>query len=181
MVLYINACPRLESRTDFVAKAYLKKYVLDYKELKLSELNLKPLDNDKLNLRNDLISRGEFNHEMFKLSKEFAKADEIVIAAPFWDSSFPSILKVYLENIYCIGIVSVYDEEGMPVGLCKATKLTYITTAGGKYDPSYSFNYLDRLSKECFGIKETKLIYAEFLDIEGNDDNKIISDVINNL
>ena len=38
--------------------------------------------------------------------RTIANADKIVIAAPFWDMSFPSLLKVYIENIYTIGIVS---------------------------------------------------------------------------
>ena len=181
MILYINACPRTDSRTDKIAKAYLKKIGKPYKELKLTELNLQPLNNNSLEKRTNLLVNNMYDDEMFKYSKEFSNASNIVIAAPFWDYSFPSILKIYLENIYCIGIVSRYDEFGNPVGLCKAKSLVYITTSGGKYDASYSYNYIETLAKVCFGIKETKLIKAENLDIEGNDYNKIIDDVIESL
>ncbi len=35
--------------------------------------------------------------------------------------------------------------------------------------------------KNMFGIKETELIYAEYLDIEGNDAEKILSKAIRNI
>ena len=41
---------------------------------------------------------------MFDLASQFQQADEIVIAAPYWDLSFPAILKLYLENIYVTGV-----------------------------------------------------------------------------
>ena len=44
-------------------------------------------------------------------AKQFAGADTIVIAAPFWDLSFPAILKTYIENIYVTGIVSRYSKK----------------------------------------------------------------------
>lgn len=50
------------------------------------------------------------------------------------DLSFPARLKIYLENIYVTGIVSKYDENGRPRGLCRAERLYYVTTAGGPFD-----------------------------------------------
>ena len=49
--------------------------------------------------------------------------DIIVIGAPFWDLSFPAILKIFIENIYVTGLVTKFGENGKPVGLCKAKKL----------------------------------------------------------
>ena len=93
MILYINACPRTDSRTDKIAKAYLKKIGKPYKELKLTELNLQPLNNNSLEKRTNLLVNNMYDDEMFKYSNEFSNASNIVIAAPFWDYSFPSILK----------------------------------------------------------------------------------------
>ena len=111
---------------------------------------------------------------MFDYAKQFAGADTIIIAAPYWDLSFPATLKTYIENIYVTGIVSAYDESGMPVGLCKAKELYYVTTAGGPYDPTYSYGYIESLAKNFFGIPETHLVKVEMLDIEGYDAEEIL-------
>ena len=135
MTLYINCCVREDSRTNRLARAVLQKLGGDFTEIKLYEENLKPLDRGTLNKRTALIEQGDYSEPMFDYAKQFAGADTIVIAAPYWDLSFPTTLKTYIENIYVTGIVSTYDESGMPVGLCKAKDLYYITTAGGPYDP----------------------------------------------
>ena len=174
MTLFINCCVREESRTDRLARAVLQKLGGDFTELKLYEANLKPLDRDTMNKRTALIERGDYSDPMFDYAKQFASADEIVIAAPYWDLSFPATLKIYIENIYVTGIVSAYDESGMPVGLCKAKELYYVTTAGGPYDPAYSYGYVESLAKSFFGIPVTHLVKAEMLDIVGNDAEEIL-------
>lgn len=178
MILYINACVRKSSRTELLAGALLKKLDRPYKERKLEDLDIAPLTEADLEKRADLLAKGEFSDPFLALAKEFAEADTIVVSAPYWDLSFPALLKVYLENIYAIGLVSRYSESGDPIGLCKAEKLYYVTTAGGKYISDYSFDYMTRMAKDYFGIKETKLIKAEFLDIVGNDAEKIVSNAI---
>lgn len=177
MIIYINACVRDDSRTDKISRKLLSK-LGEYTELKLSEMNLKPLDNESLKYRSELIESCQFNHEMFKYARQFAEADTIVISAPFWDLSFPAILKTYLENIYVTGIVSKYDNNGKPAGLCKAEKLYYVTTAGGPYVSTFSYEYIKALATTAFGIKNTELIYAEMLDIVGNNPEEIINDVL---
>ena len=174
MTLYINCCVREESRTDRLARAVLQKLGGDFTELNLYEVNLKPLDKKTLNKRTALIEQGDYSDPIFDYAKQFASADSIVIAAPYWDLSFPATLKIYIENIYVTGIVSAYDESGMPVGLCKAKELYYVTTAGGPYDPAYSYGYIESLAKNFFGIPTTHLVKAEMLDIVGNDAEEIL-------
>ena len=181
MILYINACVREDSRTDRIARALLTKLGGDVEELCLPDLDIHPLDEETLNKRTQLIERGLYNDPLFDYAKQFAKADTIVIAAPFWDLSFPAILKTYLENIYTIGIVSEYGADGLPHGLCMADKLYYVTTAGGPYTPTYSYDYIRELATGCFGVKETELIKAEMLDVEGFDADAIVRSVIDNL
>lgn len=181
MTLYINACVRGDSRTGRIARALLNKLGWDYEELFLPDLNLHPLDEETLNRRTQLIESGQYDDPLFAYAKQFASADTIVIAAPFWDLSFPAILKTYLESIYVIGIVSEYSADGQPHGLCRADKLYYVTTAGGPYTPDYSYDYIRVLTTVCFGIKETELIKAEMLDIEGFDAEEIVKSVIDNL
>ena len=101
----------------------------DYTELYLPAEPIKPLTEEMLHKRDALLAAGQYDDPMLRYARQFASADQIVIAAPFWDGSFPSLLKVYIENIYAIGVITAYDSAGLPVGLCKASELVYVTTA----------------------------------------------------
>ena len=178
MVLYVNACVRKESRTERLAKALLKRLGSEYEEVKLAGEKLQPLSEEMLDRRTELIERREYSDPMFRLARQFQKADEIVIAAPYWDLSFPAILKLYLENVYVTGLVSEYTESGEPHGLCRAGKLWYVTTAGGPYVPDFSYAYIRTMARDYFGIPETELIAAEMLDVQGYDAAGIVENKI---
>ena len=174
MILYINCCVRGTSRTNRLARAVLQQ-MGSYTELFLPSEEIRPLTEEMLHKRDVLLATGQHDDPMFRYAKQFAEADKIVIAAPFWDGSFPSILKVYIENIYAIGIVTTYDSAGLPVGLCKASELIYVTSAGGQYIPDFSYSYIEALSKRIFGIPKTRLIKAEMLDVAGADAEQILA------
>ena len=95
-ILFVNACVRKESRTLVLAKDILSKMQGEITEIDLSKENLAPLNCVSLEERERLLASGEMDAPMFQYAKQFAQADEIVIAAPFWDLSFPSILKIYM-------------------------------------------------------------------------------------
>ena len=119
---------------------------------------------------------------MFEQARLFASADKIVIAAPYWDLSFPAVLKQYIEQINVLGITFVYTPEGVPKGLCKGSELYYITTAGGDYMPEgYGFGYVKALAENFYGINDVKIIKATGLDIYGANIEKIISDTIDKI
>ena len=178
MIIYVNACVREESRTDRIARALLQTLGNEYEEVKLAEQAPEPLSEERLQKRIELIEQGDYGHPMFRLARQFQRADVIVIAAPYWDLSFPAVLKAYLENIYVTGLVSEYGADGMPHGLCLARKLYYVTTAGGPYVPDYSYDYIRALATNCFGIPETELIKAETLDVEGYDAEKLVEQTV---
>ena len=116
----------------------------------------------------DLIKDKNYSHPMFKYAKQFANADIILISAPYWDLSFPAILKTYIENINVNGITFSYSEKGYPVSLCKAKKLIYITTSGGPIiSEDFGFGYIKSLAENFYGINDTHYIKAEGLDIRG--------------
>lgn len=169
---------RTDSRTDRLARFLLSK-LGEYKEIRLTEENILPLSEERLNKRSAYIEKGDYSDDMFRYAKDFSSADIIVIAAPYWDLSFPSVLKVYFENIYVTGLVSRYGEDGRPQGLCKAQKLYYVTTAGGPYNPDFSYGYIRDLAQNYLGIGETELISAEMLDIAGNNPEKIMTEAMN--
>ena len=141
-------------------------------------MELQSLSEERLNRRTGLIEQADYTDAMFDPARQFRQADEIVVAAPYWDLSFPAILKLYLENIYVTGLVSEYTEAGRPHGLCRAGKLWYVTTAGGPYLPDFSYGYLQTLATEYFGIPETELICAEMLDVEGYDADNLVAQLI---
>ena len=116
MTLYINACPREESRTERLARAYLA-HISDVTELNVYDQPLVPLDRKRLAHRESLIAGGKWHDPMFDYAHQFADADDIIIAAPYWDLGFPAQLKTYIENIYVPGIVSAYNDHGQSCGL----------------------------------------------------------------
>lgn len=176
MTLYINSCVRNNSRTDMLARELLNYIGGSYIERKLIDETLFTLSEERLEYRTEQIVKGNFDDSIFTYAKEFARAETIVISAPFWDLSFPTLLKMYIENIYVTGIVSQYGTDGKPKGLCHAKKLYYVTTAGGQYDPRYSFDYIKELCEDFFGIKSVQLIKAEMLDVVGSDAMQIMQD-----
>ena len=65
--------------------------------------------------------------------------------------------------------------------MCRAEKLYYVTTAGGPYIPDYSYNYIRDLAIQYFGIKETVLIKAEMLDVDGFSADEIVQQTIDGI
>ena len=179
MILYINACVRKESRTKKIADHLLSETGEQVEEIRLSEIVFPNADEDFLLKRDKLVLSGAFDDPMFSLARQFARADTVVIAAPFWDLSFPAALKQYFEQINVTGITFRYSEEGVPVGLCRASKLYYVTTAGGCFFPGeYGFGYVKALAQSFYGISDVELIKAVGLDIVGADEKRIIQDCI---
>ena len=169
-ILFVNACVRKESRTRVLAEKLLQKLNRPYREICLGDMTFPAVDEAFLRKRDTLIAAGEFQNPMFDLARQFAEAENIVIAAPYWDLSFPAALKQYLEQIAVVGITFRYSEEGVPQGLCRAKQLFYVTTAGGNYVPdTFGFGYVEALARGYYGIPEVRKVEAAGLDIEGAD------------
>ncbi len=176
MVLFIDACVRQSSRTLELSRRLLSHLSHgQIVERRLADFDFPKVDETYLEKRDVLIEAHKLNDTMFALANEFASADEIVIAAPYWDISFPAALKQYFELINVIGITFRYTETGQPKGLCKAKRLFYVSTSGGDYCPEeFGFGYVDALCKGFYGIPETNLFMARGLDIVGRDVNAIL-------
>ena len=63
-VLYINACARSESRTDRIARALLERLGGLQEEVKLAEMDLQPLSEERLNRRTWLIEEADYTDAM---------------------------------------------------------------------------------------------------------------------
>ena len=169
-ILLINACVRPDSRTMELAQILLKKLKGDVEEARLYDMPLPALDLKGIERRNQACEKNDFSDPVFAAAKQFAAADTIVIAAPYWDLMFPAVLKNYLENITVSGITFCYSPQGRPESMCKAKKLYYVTTSGGFIGQNdFGFSYVKALAQNFFGITEIHRYAAEGLDIFGND------------
>ena len=180
-ILFINACMRTESRTEELAKCVLEKLQGNIEEVKLYEKNLSPLNLESFQIRNQAFLNKDFSNELFDLAKQFAEAETIVVAAPYWDLMFPAILKVYFETITVNGLTFKYGANGIPQGLCKAKKLIYVTTSGGPIFKNFGYEYVSTIAKTFFNIEDTAFISAQGLDIHGADVEKILSEAKNDI
>ncbi len=169
-ILFVNACPRQNSRTKILADYLLSKLSGTVHERNLITTTLVPLTEKTIIQRENLVRQGKFTHPLLAPAREFASADCVVIAAPFWDLSFPSWLKLYIEHINIVGVTFAYHPDGRPYGLCKAQKLYYLTTAGGPViNDAYGYGYIQALAKNFYGIPHTCCVKAENLDVDGAD------------
>lgn len=166
-ILYVDSSLYEDSRTKGLAEYMLSKLGNEHnvKKIKLTEENIPPLDIETLIRRTNLADEMNFDDPVFYYAKDYTNADMILIAAPFWDLSFPAVLKLYIEAINIPNLVFKYDEEGNAIGLCQADRIVYITTAGGKIDNEYGYEYIKTLAKKYHGIKHCDKIQAENLDI----------------
>lgn len=179
-ILWIDACVSThpKSRTRFLCDEYLSQLEDEggiVERVELENLSIMPLSKAMLKKREALINAGQYSDEMFALARQFKEADKIIIGAPYWDLSFPSVLKVYIEHIMVSGLTFQYTETGVK-GLCSAASLTYITTAGGYIgNRNYGYEYIKAIA-QMLGIQKTDLICAEGLDIAGADVEQILRD-----
>ena len=174
-ILFLNACIRPASRTYELAKALLARLGGEVSEVRLEDappmLNLQRLEQ-----RSRAAEENDFSDGVFDAAREFALADVIVVAAPYWDLMFPAVLKAYLESITVCGITFCYSPEGRPKSLCRVRKLYYVTTAGGFIgENDFGFSYVRALARNFFGIGEIFRYSAEGLDIFGADAEGIMS------
>ena len=172
-LLVVDCCIRKEeSRTKKILERFLSAAPSDceVERLVLTEENLAPLMGDFFEQRQRLLEAGYLSHPRFRYAKQFANADLVVIAAPFWDLAFPALLKLYIEQVSLDGITFGANETGL-VGLCQGTDLVFLTARGGFYtgDPmEMGSRYLDALHT-FFGFDRYHCVAADGMDVAGFD------------
>ena len=127
-LLFIDACIRGDqSRTRGIALPIVAVLSTKYEveTIDLTTMDISPLS------PKTYTERTEGNTPAWALesARKIAEADRIVIAAPFWDMSFPAGLKAFFEQTSLYGVT--FDDNGKRcIGLCKCKKVLYITTRG---------------------------------------------------
>lgn len=172
-LIYINACIRPESRTKRIADSIIASLENMYEiaSIDLNNYQFTAVDKKVIDDRNN----GIVPEEHVALARHIANAERIVIAAPFWDMSFPAALKVFLENMSLFGITfDTNDKECY--GLCKAQKVMYITTRGMNIstgDPLEQATPYIRAISHLWGLGELTVISAQNLDYSTPDEIEI--------
>ncbi len=175
-ILYVNACIRKNSRTRFLAEQVIRRLKGTVAEVHPVSTTGPITSEEFIINRTEASCRMDFTDPAYTPARQFAEADIIVIAAPYWDLSFPAILKAYFEQINVVGLTFEYTDEGIPRGLCKARKLIYVTTAGGPIiSDEYGYGYVKTLAQNFYGISDVCQIKAEGLDVIGAD----VEDILN--
>lgn len=178
-ILFVNACVRPESRTLKLAQHVLGKLNGNIQEVNLEKENIQPLNLEALKQRDELIRSENYDAPMLKYARQFANADTVVIAAPYWDLSFPAMLKNYIEAVTVNGITFKYSEEGFPVSLNNIKRVVYVTTAGGPTtNMNYGYEYVAGICKNLYCIDDIKCFKAEMLDVVGFDADEIMEKTI---
>jgi len=166
-LVFINACIREnESRTLKIASEILKTLDSYYEiqEINLINATLAPITKELYLSR----ANGSYDTETLKYANMVASADKIIIAAPFWDMSFPSILKVFIERISICGITFKDTQTGTE-GICCADKLLLITTRGMNIDDNSPLEQATPYLKavcSLWGISDVLLTSAYGLDLQ---------------
>ena len=163
-LIIIDSCMREESRTRVILEA--AKEVLsaryDIETIDVNAIGLPPVTPETLKAR----TLGKVPEEALSIAGKLASADRIVIAAPFWDMSFPAILKAFFENMSLYN-VTFTDDGTTCTGICRCSKVLYITTRGMNI-PTGDFrdqgsSYLQALSS-LWGLGEVITVAAWNLD-----------------
>ena len=163
-LIIIDSCMREESRTKLILEAAKEVLSTRYEveTIDVNALALPPVTPDSLKER----TAGKVPEETLAIAWKIASADRLVIAAPFWDMSFPSSLKAFFENMSLYD-VTFTDDGTTCTGLCKCEKVLYVTTRGmdiptGDWRDQGS-SYLKALSS-LWGLGEVITVAAWNLD-----------------
>ena len=180
-LLFIDCCVRGEkSRTKKLGQAFLG--AVDQGKYHITVVDpvaegMLPQTGAFFDQRERLLERGALDHPRFRYAHQFSQADVVVFAAPFWDLSFPAILKIYIENVSVDGITFGCNAQGL-YGTCQGSRMIFLTTRGGYYTGSpqeQGSRYLEAL-KDFFGFQSYSCIAADGLDAEGADSAGILAD-----
>ena len=183
MLLFVNACLRDGSRTERLARMWLEQraYEGEVRELRLADVDVVPLDAagpNPLATYFESVGSVTYDHPMFLYAKEFAEADEVLIAAPFWNYGIPAKLHAYLELVCSQGVTFDIDDAGVYRGLTRAQRLTFVTTAGGAQvdaQDDHAFGYVRTLATRFWHIPQVDCVAAWGLDGPGADVDALLA------
>ena len=172
-LLFVDCCISQrgeDSRTRRMLRAYVEAFCRCNPDTETETvtpeelLSLKPFDPQMLDERDALMSVKAWDAPVYGLARQFRAADAIVVAAPFWDLSFPAALRTYIEYISANGLTYHYEADGCH-GDCRAERLVYLTTGGDvEREDSVGVAHWRQLAA-MFGIGRFDYVFAGGLDL----------------
>lgn len=186
MLLFVNGCLRDGSRTERLARMWLERraYEGTVVELPLAELDAEPLDATGPHALADYsagVAAANFDNPLFSYARQFVEADEVLVAAPFWNYSVPAKLHAYLELVCSQGVTFDIDATGAYVSLVGVKRLTFVTTAGGAAvaaEDDHAFGYVRTLAQRFWAVPRVDCIAAWGLDGPGADIDALLSEAL---
>lgn len=174
-LLFVNACPRergvsrsLELCDTFIESFREKNPDVIVEELNLFKTGVHCYGIEEIERRDSLIKQKDLSDKMFDMAHKFASADIILVGAPYWDLSFPAILKAYVEAV-CVNTITFHYTASGPEGLSAFSKMVYLTSCGGHPGSKrFGETYMEEIAN-FLGKGEYVSFCAEGLDIQGND------------
>ncbi|NQD67088.1 FMN-dependent NADH-azoreductase [Bacillus haikouensis] len=100
-----------------------------------------------------------------ELVDQFVDADKYVFVTPFWNFSFPPVMKAYIDSVSVAGKTFKYTEHG-PVGLLTDKKALHIQARGGIYSEGpaaqmeMGHRYLD-IMMQFYGVPSFEGLFIE--------------------
>lgn len=181
-VLYITAHPLNDEQSYSLAtgKAFIEEYQSvnptdEVVHINLFKEQIPNIDADVFSGWGKLQTGSKFeelsDEEQMKvariseLSDQFVTADKYVFVTPFWNFSFPPVMKAYLDSVSVAGKSFKYTEQG-PIGLLTNKKALHIQARGGFYsegpaaDMEMGHRYLTVMMK-FFGVPSFEGLFVE--------------------
>ncbi|ASR47430.1 FMN-dependent NADH-azoreductase [Paenibacillus kribbensis] len=182
-VLFITAHP-LEESTSYslaVGKAFIESYKEanpedDIVNIDLYKEYVPHIDAHVFSGWGKLRSGSEFNQlssdeqekvkRLAELSDQFIEADKYVFVTPFWNFSYPPVMKAYIDAVSVAGKSFRYSEQGQPIGLLTDKKAIHIQARGGFYSESPA-NELEmghrhlQVIMNFFGVPSFEALFVE--------------------
>lgn len=187
-ILFLDGCMRgwEVSRSYAVAEKFIEAYRKTHpgdtvEELHLTEEHFTWYTGREVERDARLLADAKFHAPEFDMARRFAKADKILLAAPFWNMTLPAAVVAYFENVCIYEIAFRCKGDGSYEGLCAAKKFLCIMTSGSEYqeddDARAVVPYLRSLCG-MIGIPEVTHLWIEGLDLDdGEADERLIRSI----
>lgn len=185
-LLYVKVNPKVDeaSYSTRLAKTFLDAYQSNHPEDEIITLDLYRSDIPFLDV--DVFSAwGKFEVQseltpqeqdkvkrMNELTDQFLAADKVVFSAPFWNLSFPPMMKAYIDTICVAGKTFKYTETG-PIGLVPDKPVLLVEARGGHYsdgpgaEMEFSQKYLKTIMN-FMGVQNFQHLLIEELSVDPN-------------
>ena len=109
-----------------------------------------------LNDRDALAGIRCFDAPVYDLARQFRAADRVVVAAPFWDLTFPAALRTYIEYISANGLTYHYEADGChgDCAMFGIPAFSYVFAGGLDLDPAKTEEILTEACEKARRLAE---------------------------